>query len=170
MITGELLSPTVADAATGILHTAATIDVDRVEQIMLDTLPPVDCPLKHIFTPGLYTRQIFIPKDTLITSREHITEHPFVVISGDISVFSDNEQSQRYVAPHVGVTLPGTRRVLFAHEDTIWITFHATDLTKPDEIVEAVTAPYCNKYLGGDDPRLQLWREVKTPQILEESK
>jgi hypothetical protein len=42
---------------------------------------------------------------------------------------------ERVKAPHVGVTNPGTLRILIIQDDSVWATAHVTDLTDPDEIV-----------------------------------
>lgn len=103
-------------------------DLDRLEEAMQGH-PPVDCPVVHRFTPGMYIREILIPAGTLLTSAIHLTEHPFVISAGRIVVFSENEGRQLYEAPFTGITLPGTRRTLLAIDDTIWTTFHATQET-----------------------------------------
>jgi len=100
----------------------------------------IKCPLKHTFTPGLYLRQIFMPKDSIIVSRRHLTEHPFIVLTGVADVFDElGGYVDRIEAPYVGITKPGTRRMLHIREDSIWLTAHATDLTDPDEIVATVS-------------------------------
>jgi hypothetical protein len=49
---------------------------------------------------------------------------------------------QEIRAGHIGITMPGTRRILYVYEDTEWTTFYATDKTDPDEIVAEVTEPH----------------------------
>ena len=93
----------------------------------------------HTFTPGMYIRQIFIPARTILTSRIHLTEHPYVISKGDISVWTKETGTVRLKAPHSGVTKPGTRRLLFAHDDTIWTTYHVTDETDVEKIVNTIT-------------------------------
>jgi len=100
----------------------------------------VDLPLKHTFTPGLYLRQIFMPAGSIVVSRRHLTEHPFIVLEGVADVFDEKGgYVQRIEAPFVGVTKAGTRRVLNILEDSTWLTAHVTDLTDPDEIVATIT-------------------------------
>jgi len=96
--------------------------IDEAEALLVQ-LPKVECPLKHIFTPGLYIREIFMPAGTLLTSKIHKTEHPFVVSKGKLNVLLDGKM-EFIEAPYRGVTKPGTRRVLYIIEDTIWTTFH----------------------------------------------
>lgn len=91
-----------------------------------------ECPLEHTFTPGLYTRQIFMPARSVIVSKIHKTEHPFIISKGRVSVWTD-EGVQELSAPHQGITKPGTRRLLVVHEDTIWTTFHAGPENTPEE-------------------------------------
>ncbi len=117
-------------------------------------------PLHHVFTPGLYVREVFMPKGSIVTTRIHLTEHPFVISAGVVSVWSDETGWKLLRAPHTGVTKPGTRRLLYIHEDTIWSTFHVTDKTNPDEIVLDVT------YTGGKFHELRGAAATK-PELLE---
>jgi len=43
-------------------------------------------------------------------------------------------------APYHGITKPGTKRAIYAHEDCTFITVHATDKTTPEEVEEEVIA------------------------------
>lgn len=113
--------------------------LDAIEEV-IEALPPEnDTPLTHLFTPGLYTRQIVMPKDKIVVSRIHLREHPFVVLKGVVSVWDEITGWVTLRAGHLGVTKPGTRRLLYIHEETTWATFHVTDLTDPDAIVLEVT-------------------------------
>lgn len=87
-------------------------------------LPKIDCPLVHRFTPGLYAREIFMPAGSLASSKIHNTEHPFVVLTGKVSVRNERGEVDHIEAPYVGITKPGARRLIFVHEDCRWITFH----------------------------------------------
>ena len=142
---------------------AAASLLDRIEY-GITQLPPVDVPLTHLFTPGLYVRQMSVPAGTLITSVEHKTEHPFVLLQGSLDVISDTERIH-YEAPCVGITLPGTKRLAYIIEDVVWITFHANplDISDPDEICENICVPLSNPLLSKEDPRVELWR--KSPSI-----
>ena len=107
---------------------AVQAQVDNLEQKIMD-MPPAECPVVHRFTPGLYIREILMPKGTLITSKIHLTEHPYVISKGVVCVFIEGVGWKKYAAPFTGITKPYTRRILFIEEDTIWTTFHATDET-----------------------------------------
>jgi hypothetical protein len=121
-------------------------------------LPPRECPLIHRFTPGMYIREIFMPKDTILTTLLHLTTHPFFVLQGDVSVYYNGIPTQRYKAPYTGITEAGTRRMLLTHEDTIWTTCHVTDLTDPDEIIESITSRDFNPLVDKNEARFNTWR------------
>lgn len=107
----------------------------------LSELPQQKLPLNHLFGPGWYCRSICLPAETLLTSRIHLFSHPFIISMGAVSVWSDACGWELMRASHVGVTTPGTRRILYAHTDVIWTTVHLnpTNETDPDEIVKRVT-------------------------------
>ena len=43
-------------------------------------------------------------------------------------------------APHQGITKPGTKRIIYAHTDCVFITVHATEETDVSKIEEQVIA------------------------------
>ena len=96
-------------------------------------------PLRHLFGDGLYCREITMPAGMLLTSKIHKTTHPYFVMTGDVSVLTD-EGPIRIKAPYFGITQAGTKRVLYVHEETIWITVHATKETDLEKIEEQVIA------------------------------
>lgn len=107
-------------------------------------------PVTHHFTPGLYAREIFMPKGLLITTETHKTEHPFVVSKGRVLVYQENTgEWQAIEAPHFGVTKPGTRRLLLVVFDCVWTTFHATAETDVAKIETEILAPRSNALLPG---------------------
>ena len=97
------------------------------------------CPLKHTFVDGAYIREIFMPKGTLLTSKIHKIRHPYFVMQGDCSVLTDSGVV-RIKAPYHGITEPGTKRMLYMHEDTVWITVHVTNETDLEKIEEQIIA------------------------------
>lgn len=106
--------------------------LDRLEAALLDCpeIVPVHLPVTHRFTPGLYSREVFMPgpreglTGAILTSKEHATEHHYVVLSGVAEVAVPGEEPVLLTAGHVGITKPGTRRALRILEDCRWITFH----------------------------------------------
>lgn len=106
--------------------------IDELE-VFIKELPIVECPVIHRFTKGMYIREIFMPKNSLITSKIHLTNHPFVISKGSVLVQIDMGEWVEMEAPFTGITVGGTRRVLFVQEDTVWVTFHPIDYITGDE-------------------------------------
>ncbi len=127
-------------------------------------LQPVEMPLENSFHHGVYIRTIFMPKGAFVVSRKHLTEHPFTVSKGKAEVWGENGPSVMIEAPYSGITKPGTRRYLLIHEDCVWTTFHQTDLTDPDEIVQAVTEKedFALCIPDGAQKRLDIWKKEET--------
>ena len=90
--------------------------------------PQLDLPLKHHFSDGLYARELFIPKGTLLTGKVHKFQQLNIMSKGDMSVLTEHG-IVRVQAPYHVVSPPGTKRIAFAHEDTVWTTILATDET-----------------------------------------
>jgi hypothetical protein len=96
-------------------------------------------PTKSTFAGGCYIREIFMPAGQYLTTKIHKKEHPFFVLSGKLSIISEDGPIE-IEAPYQGITQPGTKRVLYTHEDTVFITVHATDKTTVEEVTKEVIA------------------------------
>jgi len=96
-------------------------------------------PTKHTFAGGCYIREIFNPAGILVITKIHKKEHPFFLMKGKMSILTE-DGIKTIEAPHHGVTQPGTKRAIYAHEDCVFITVHATDKTTPEEVEEEVIA------------------------------
>ena len=90
-------------------------------------------PLKHSFGDGIYVREIFNPAGELLVTKIHKYNHPYFLLSGEMSIL-DEEGEKRIVAPHYGITKAGTKRIIYAHTNCIFVTVHATDKKDVREI------------------------------------
>lgn len=112
--------------------------VDRVQE--LDRL----CPLKHVFAPGgackhVYGREIFIPAGTAIVGKIHKHAHLNMLMKGKVSVFTEKGRED-FVGPLMMVSQAGTKRAVYAHEDTVWVTVHLTNDTDLEKIEDEIIA------------------------------
>ncbi len=122
--------------------------LDELEAQMLESDIQIDCPLTHRFTPELYIREIFMPAGSFIVSKIHRTEHPFIVSKGKVTVITEVDGEVLIEAPHTGITKPGTRRVLYCHEDTVWITVHSIKEGETvEEIEHRIIEPNINRHI-----------------------
>ena len=156
----ELFVPKIPSSKE--LATASPVELLEYE---MSQLPDGFFPTEHFFTPGLYVRKIFMPAQSMLTSMKHKTEHPFMVTSGKVQVMHQDGE-EIYEAPYMGITKEGTKRVLYMHEDTTWLTFHPNpeNITDPDAMVEYLTEPVDNPLFHKNDPRTQSWKKNKYTQ------
>jgi hypothetical protein len=63
-------------------------------------------------------------------------------MTGYISVLTE-KGIQHIRAPYHGITKPGTKRIIYVHENCVFITVHATDKTTIEEVTKDVV---CSKY------------------------
>lgn len=136
--------------------------IDVLEAVLLST-PQVPRILNHRFAPGLYSRELYMVKGSMWTSEEHKTKHQYIVLEGEVSVFTEELGEIFIKAPYIGITEPGTKRVLFIHENTRWITLHPTDITPTDDsyeeieqavskIKDAIIGKHVNPYIENNIP------------------
>jgi hypothetical protein len=118
--------------------------VDALELLMRENLEvlDIDAMTRHHFALGTYAREIRIPAGTLITGKIHKTRHINIISAGRISVWSPGEDMRHISAPYTFVAEPGTRRVGYAHEDTVWTTIHATHETDLAKIEAEFIEPH----------------------------
>ena len=90
--------------------------------------PQLDVPITHHFAPGVYAREMRVPAGTLLTGKIHKTEHLNIISQGHFSV-SNMGKTMDIVAPYTFVSPAGTKRAIYAHEDSTWTTIHVTEET-----------------------------------------
>ena len=100
-------------------------------------------PLKQHLEGGLYTRELFMPKGSLVVSMIHKQQHPSFLLKGKVSYITDSGELKTVVGPHTIFTQIGTQRILYIHEDTEWCCVYKTD-AKTFEKAEADV--YTNNY------------------------
>lgn len=128
-------------------HAAAPVArislIDEYEKRLLASgAPMLDVPVTHRFTPGLYIREATAKVGVIYTTRQHKTEHPFVLSKGCVSVFHDDGSVRRLRAPYTGITPIGARRLILVHEEAVWTTFHPTTETNVEKLEQLLVEPY----------------------------
>ena len=113
--------------------------VMRLEE-ELRKYPQLPEQVTHHFAPGIYMRELFIPKGAILTGKIHRYAHLNIMPMGDISVLTEHGV-KRLKGPCVIQSSAGIKRAGFAHEDTIWITVHHTFRTRLEHIEEELIAP-----------------------------
>ena len=109
-----------------------------------------DCPLTHSFAGPIYTRQMLLPKGYLITGKIHRQEHPIFVLSGDVSVVDEYTGLKRIKGPCYYISKSGAKRLIYAHEDTVFVTIHYVgDERDIDRIENLITTDTYEDYRKG---------------------
>ena len=137
-----------------LLQSSIREKVFKAEKLMLQ-MPQRELEVKHHFSHGIYARELFIPKDTILVGKLHKYPQLNILSMGDISVLID-EKVKRIQAPFTVVSPAGAKRIAYTHDDSIWITIHGTDETDVDAIEETFTANSEQEYIDFINRQLTL--------------
>lgn len=113
--------------------------VEEIANNVLALDSPVEMPVKHNFSPGVYVREIAIPAGTVIVGKVHKTRYLNIVQSGLVTIMTPYRKFL-VAGPCTFESFEGEQKIGIVHEDCVWSTVHVTDETDPDKIVEAITA------------------------------
>lgn len=104
--------------------------VERIENMLINSNSPdvfvgnsEELPLKHSFSEGIYTREIFIKKGLFVIGKIHKFDHTFFLMKGKLLLCSQDGVKE-IEAPYYGNASAGTKRVAIALEDTIFVNVH----------------------------------------------
>ena len=117
------------------INGAVTHHTDEMQEVF---------PVTHHIKDGLYTRELFMPKGSLVVSFIHLTNHPSFFMKGEMSVRIDTGEIKRIKAPMVVQTEAGTQRVAYMHEHCIWSCVYKTD---KETVEEAEKDIYTENYM-----------------------
>jgi hypothetical protein len=109
-------------------------------------LPQLSLPLFHHFAPGIYARELHIPKGVITTGKIHKYACLNIMAKGERSTLVGDE-IVRVKAPFIHVAPAGTKRVSYTHEDSVWITVHATEETDIVKLEKDLIAETEKEYL-----------------------
>ena len=112
----------------------------------------------HYFAPGMYARKMLIPSGMCVVGKIHKHAHINIITFGVIKVVTEFGEDV-YTGPRTWVSEPGTKRAVYALEDTEWLTIHANPSDTQDirDIESQVIAPDFDTF-----DRLQLSRGDST--------
>ena len=88
-------------------------------------------PLKHTFADGIYVRQMSMNPGSVVVGAIHKHLHVWFLLTGHISVVTE-EVTEDYIAPCYVVATPGTKRVIYAHKESIFVNIHKNPTNTQD--------------------------------------
>ena len=86
-------------------------------------------PLKHTFADGIYIRQMDMKSDSMVVGAIHNHLHVWFLLTGHLAVATE-DSIEEFLAPCYVLATPGSKRVIYATEDSIFINIHKN----PDNI------------------------------------
>lgn len=108
----------------------------------LETQEQVETPIKHFIYGGIYVRQMFIPKDTLIIGKRHRFSTCNMLINGTISIYmGPDEPIANIIAPAIFESEQFGQKMGFAHTDCLFVTVHPTKETDVDKMEDILSIP-----------------------------
>lgn len=98
-----------------------------------------ECEVRHIFAPGVYAREMTIPKGIVIIGKIHKHRHVNIISKGSAEVMTEFGKIH-IEAPYTFVSEVGTKRAVLALDDVVWTTIHPTNETDLAKIEDEVIA------------------------------
>jgi len=106
--------------------------VNKADEVNIVTHQDSDIfPLKHTFADGVYVRQMSMNPGSVVVGAIHKHLHVWFLLTGHISVATE-ENTEDYIAPCYVVATPGTKRVIYAHEKSIFVNVHKNPTNTQD--------------------------------------
>lgn len=107
--------------------------------------PQVEIPIRHFFSPGVYAREMTVPAGVILTGKIHKYAQLNILSKGEVSVLLE-DGVHRIKAPYAVVAPPGSKRIFFAHEESVWTVVLATEETDIEKIEDHFTAESETEY------------------------
>ena len=112
----------------------AAADGDLIEGDGKDIVHSQKFPMKHTFADGVYIREMFMKKDSAVIGAIHKHLHVWFLLTGHL-VIAKEESKEEYLAPCYVLAEPGSKRVIYAVEDSVFVNIHKNP-TNTQDILE----------------------------------
>ena len=112
--------------------------------------------IENEFSDQLYMRKMYMPKECVVISAMHHTEHFWFLMYGRILVTTNGEQVE-HIAPCYEKSIKGAKRLILSLEDSLFINVHKNptntkDMKEVEESLYSITIEEYNK-------KEKLWQE-----------
>jgi len=94
----------------------------------------------HHFSGGLYARELTLPAGSTVVGKIHRHAHLNVILKGHVTVTTPYGTEDLH-GPCIFESKPDTKRAVYTHEETTWITFHPTEETSVQKIEQDIILP-----------------------------
>jgi len=109
-------------------------------------------PLKHTFADGVYIRQMDMKSDSMVVGAIHNHLHVWFLLTGHLAVITE-DTTEEFISPCYVLATPGSKRVIYALEDSIFVNIHKNpnnikDIKKLEDEIVSLTFEDYEKYIN----------------------
>lgn len=127
--------------------------IEGVAKILL-TLPQVEMPVIHRFSPGLYIREMSVPAGTMAIGHYQKFEHLNIMLKGKVKMLNDNGTMSEMSAPLMFTGKPGNK-FGYIMEDMVWQNIYPNPTEERDiDKLEAMWVDKSQQWIAGEQQRL----------------
>ena len=104
-------------------------------------------PTKHTFADGIYIRQMDMKAGSMVVGAIHNHLHVWFLLTGHLAVATESV-IEEFIAPCYVVAKPGSKRVIYAIEDSIFVNIHKnpSNTRDLDELEKEIVALNYEEY------------------------
>ena len=109
-------------------------------------------PLKHTFADGIYIRQMDMETGSVVIGAIHNHLHVWFLLTGHLAVATE-DSIEEFVAPCYVLAEPGSKRVIYAMEESIFVNVHKNpknikDIKKLEDEIVSLTFEEYEEYIN----------------------
>ena len=109
-------------------------------------------PLKHTFADGIYIRQMDMETGSVVIGAIHNHLHVWFLLTGHLAVATE-DSIEEFIAPCYVLAKPGSKRVIYAIEDSIFVNVHKNpnnikDIKKLEDEIVSLTFEEYKEYIN----------------------
>ncbi len=109
------------------------LSVDEIQDIIVNSDISVgdgksianipEIPIKHLFADQIYIRQMEMKQGQIVVGAIHNHLHAWFLMKGRVLINNNGEKIE-HIAPCYTVSQPGSKRFIYALEDSIFVNVH----------------------------------------------
>ena len=127
-------------------------DGDNIEGDGKNIIHSKNFPLKHTFAEGVYIRQMDMKAGGVVIGAIHNHLHVWFLLTGHLAVATE-DSIEEFIAPCYVLAKPGSKRVIYAIEQSIFVNVHKNpnnikDIKKLEDEIVSLTFEEYEEYIN----------------------
>ena len=127
-------------------------DGENIEGNGKNVIHSKNFPLKHTFADGIYIRQMDMKADSMVVGAIHNHLHVWFLLTGRLAVVTE-DATEEFISPCYVLATPGSKRVIYAMEDSIFVNVHKNpsnikDIKKLEDEIVSLTFEDYEEYIN----------------------